>query len=206
MKKLVGFLLVLSVLFIAADFGLKASAESAATEAIDENVTRSRGTEVDLGGFPFLPSLFAGSFDRMQIDIASAWERDLLVEDIQLTLRDVELDPFEFVGGGGSVRARSLQGSGVIAEATINEVLAAERDGLDVEVENGRVMISQGEFSAPANAVVAGNRLLISAGEVVGPLEIPLPLLARGIRFNSLRAERNRLVLGADASRVTIRI
>lgn len=206
MKKLVAFVLVLLVLFVVADFGLKASAESAAAQEIDENAARSGETEVDLGGFPFLPSLFAGSFDRMQIDISSASERDLLVEDIHLTLRGVELDAFEFIDGGGSVRADSVRGSGTIAEATINEVIAAEREGLQVEVENGRVVVSQGGFSAPANVVVAGNRLLISAGEIVGPAEFPLPALARGIRFNSIRAEQNRLVLGADASAVTIRL
>lgn len=205
MKRLGIFLLVVLALFVVADFVLRGLAENAAANMIDEEVTQGGEPDVDLGGFPFLPSLFAGRFDRIDIDISSASEGQLLVEDIHLTLREVELDAFELMGGKGALRADSLRGRATISEATINDVLAADEPDLRVEVEEERITMSRGSLSAPANAVVAANRILISAGEVLEPLEIPLPTFSRDVQFTSLRSEPGRLVLGVNAARVRIR-
>ena len=205
MKRLGIFLVVVAVLLVGADLLLRAVAEGSAAKLIDKKVTQGAEPDVDLGGFPFLPSLFAGHFDRIDIDISSASEGQLLMEDIELTLRDVELDAFELRDGKGALRAESLRGRATISEATINEILSAEHPDVRVEVEDGRIMVSRGSFSAPANAVLAANRLLISAGEVLGALEIPLPNLSRDFQFTSLRPEPGRMVLGVNAANVRIR-
>jgi len=203
-KRLIVFLVVLAVLFFAADFFLRMTAERAAARLIADRVSLQAEPEVDFGGFPFLFSAVRGHFDRITIDVASAREDEIKVDDIHLTLEGVELRPLEVLGGEGSLRARSLRGRGVISEATLNRTIAGEGPDVEIEVEDGRILVTSGDLSVPANALVARNRLVFSAGEVLGPLEAPLPTLLPDVRFTSLRAEQDRLVLGAVASRVRI--
>jgi len=204
-KRLAVGLVVVLVLFVVADFAVRAVAENAAAEMIDEQIRQKVEPDVSLGGFPFLLSLLRGSFDEITVDIDSTSEGPVEVEDIHLKLTGVDLEALEVLGGRGNLRARSLRGRGVISEATLNEIASADLGGARIELEDNRVLVSRGEMSVPANAVVAGNRLLVNAGEAFGPVEIPLPAPLPEVRFTSLRAENNRLVLGVMASRVRFR-
>jgi len=204
MKRIVVMLVVFGVLFIAADFFLRMFAERAAARLIADQVSLQAEPDVDLGGFPFLLSVARGRFEEIAIDVESAREGRVSVEDIHLTLKDVEVEPLQVLGGRGSVRAGSLRGRGVISEDTLNEMIARDAPDVQIEVEDGRVLVSRGDLSVPANAVVARNRLVFSAGDVLGPIETPLPSLLPDVRFTSLRAEPDRLVLGVVASSLRI--
>ena len=205
MKRFVIILVVLLCVLVAADFLLKAAAENAASKLIDKQIPQRVEPEVRLGSFPFLLSLLRGSFDEVVIEIPEALDGKLVVEDIRLTLKDVELEALEVLAGRGNLFAKTLEGQGVISEASVNEAVADQAPGVEVELREQRVTVSKDGVSLPATAVVAGNRILIAAGEVVGPLEIPLPELLRDVQFSSLRAERGRLVLGVVATRLRIR-
>ncbi|MBW3595092.1 MAG: DUF2993 domain-containing protein [Actinobacteria bacterium] len=205
MKRLGVILVVLLALLVVADYLVRAAAENAVANLIDKRVALQGETDVDLGSFPFLLSMVRGDFDEVTIDLASASEGRLVVEDIHLTLDDVEVEPFELVAGRGNLRARSLRGRGVISEATLDDTISATDPDLDVAIAKGKIAVSRGAVTVPATAVVAVNRLLLSAGGAIGPVEIPLPALLPDVRFSSLRAERGRLVLGVTASHVTIR-
>ena len=205
MKRAGVTLVVLLCLFLAADFMLRAAAENAAAKLIEEKIPREVDPDVGLGKFPFLMSVVTGRFDEVTIDIPEAAEGGLVVEDIHLTLEDVQLEALEVLGGRGNLRAESLRGEGIVSERTVNELIAEQSPGIAVNIQDGRVNVSRDGIEVPANAVIAANRILIGAGEVLAPLEIPLPVLLEGVRFSSLRAERGQLVLGVIGSQIRVR-
>ena len=205
MKRAGVTLVVLLCLFLGADFLLRAAAENAAAKLIDERIPVRVEPDVGLGKFPFLMSVVTGKFDEVTIDIPKAAEGGLVVEDIHLTLEDVELEALEVLAGRGNLRAESLRGEGIVSERTVNDLIAEQAPGIAVNIQDGRVNVSRDGIEVPANAVIAANRILIGAGEVLAPLEIPLPALLEGVQFTTLRAESGRLVLGVIGSQIRVR-
>ena len=206
MKRLVVFLVVVVVLVTASDFLLRVAAENVVAGLVDDRITKDGEPEVDLGGFPFLFSLLEVRFDEMTVVIPEATHEEVTVEHVELTFTEVRADAFELLGGGGTVRARSVAGSGSISEADFARVVDRHFPGVTVELNDNRVTMSRAGVSASATAVVAANRILISAGEVAAPVDIPLPSLMSGVQFSSLEVYEGELVLRIEGSRVRIRV
>lgn len=204
-KKLLIFLILIGGLLVVGDFLIQARAESAAADLIDQQIPQEVEPEVDLGGFPFLTSVLSGTFDRITVSIPESAKGPLVIEDIVLTLRDVRLEPLEVLAGRGDLRAASLKGSGVISEATLNEIIAAQSPGVTVAIEQDRVFLSRDGETVAATAVVAGGRLLLQAGEILAPIEVLLPELLPDIQFSSLRATPGELGLQVTGGRLRIR-
>lgn len=205
MKRFVTILAVVAVLLVAGDFLLRGAAENAAAKLIDEQIAQQVEPQVDLGGFPFLPSVLSGRFDEVTVTVPEAEHNGLVVEDISLAFRDARLEPLEVLAGRGDLRATSLRGRGVISQEALTEVLRATDPALSVTIEPDRVAVSRDGATIAATAVVAANRILFQAGEIAPEVEIPLPELLPGIQFSSLRAASGELVLGVVGNRVRIR-
>ncbi len=195
---------VITLLLVVADYGLRAMAENAAADLIDKEVPQRVEPSVGLGGFPFLLSVLRGSFDQVTVSMPRARQGSLVVEDINLIFDDVELEALEVLGGRGTLRAESLRGSGAVSEASLNRVIDAEAPGVSATIDDDRIALSRGDVAVPATAIVANEEILIRAGEI-GPIVIPLPTLLPEIRFSSLETRRGELVLGVRALDVRIR-
>lgn len=205
MKRTFVVVVVVAALVVAGDLVLRGVAENAAARMIDEEITGDVDPDVDLGGFPFLRSVLTGTFEEITVTVPEAAQGALVVEDITLTLHDVRLEALEVLAGRGELRAASLEGRGVVSEAIINDIVGAQGTDLTVSIEEDRVEVTNGEVTVPANAIVAGNRILFGAGELVEGFEIPLPALLPEVQFSSLRATPGELVLQVLGSRVRIR-
>lgn len=205
MKRFLAVLVVLAVLFVAGDFVFRNVAQNAAADLIDEQIPQRVDPDVDLGGFPFLRSVLTGRFDVVTVSVPEAEQNGLLVEDIELTFRDVKLEPLEVLAGRGDLKAATLRGSGVITQASFSRVLQAREPALSVSIEPDRISVSRDGATLAATAVVAANRILFQAGDVAPEIEIPLPELLPGIQFSSLKAVSGELVLEVVGSRVRIR-
>ena len=205
MKRAVVVVVVLLCLLFVADLLLRAAAENAAATFIDKRIAEKVEPEVGLGGFPFLASLLSGSFDEVTVAVPQATKGLLVAEDIRLTFVDVKLEALEVLAGRGDLRAESLTGRAVISEQTVNQIVNAQAPELSVTIEDDKVVVSRGEVSVPATAVVVSNTLHMSANEVIEPIEVPLPDLIPEIKFTSLEAREGRLVLGIRAARIRLR-
>jgi hypothetical protein len=207
-KKFLIFLVIVAGLLVVGDFMLRDRAEDAAADLIDSQISQKVDPKVDLGGFPFLRSVLTGTFERITITIPEAAEGPLVIEDIELVLEDVRLEPLAVLAGRGDLRAASLGGSGVISESTLNDIIGADAPGLTVAIEKDRVLLSHEGTTVAATAYVAGGRLFVGAGEGelgVGPFEIVLPELLPGVRFASLEATPGELVLQVAGGRLRVR-
>lgn len=206
LKKFLIFVVIIAGLLVVGDFMLRDRAERAAGDLIDQQIAQEIDPEVDLGGFPFLRSVLTGTFDRITITIPEINEGPLLVEDVVLTLRDIQLEPLEVLAGRGDLRAASLRGGGGISEATLNEIVRSQVPGLTVAIQRNRVTLSRDGVTFAATAVVAGGRLLMQASELgIDPIEVALPTLLQDIRFSSLRVTPGELVLQVEGGPLRIR-
>ena len=72
MRKFVITLVVLAVLLVAADFGLRAYAESRAADAINSELGRDVQPDVSIEGFPFLLHAIQGSYPEVIMTASTA--------------------------------------------------------------------------------------------------------------------------------------
>ena len=205
MKKLLFFIVILAVVLTAGDVWLRRSAEHAAADLIDLQIPQEVEPEVELAGFPFVVSVLTGRFEEVTVAVPDVTENGLTIEDVRLVLEDVRLEPLEVLGGHADLRARSVSGAGVVSESALAAVVEQQTPDLSVSIEGDRIMVSGQGTSVAATAVIAGNRLLLRAGELV-TIEVPLPEMLPGVSFSSLEAAPGELRLEVAGGRLRIKI
>ena len=205
MKRLLLFLVIAAVALAAGDVWLRRSAEDAAADLIDLQIPQRVEPEVELGGFPFVVSVLTGRFDEVTVVVPDVTENGLTIEDVRLVLEDVRLEPLEVLAGRADLRARAVSGTGLVPESSLAAVVEDQAPGVTVSVEANRIMVSGGGTSVAATAVIAGNRLLLRAGELV-TIEVPLPELLPGVSFSALEATPDELRLEVAGGRLRIKI
>lgn len=205
MKKLFLLLVIAAVALAAGDVWLRRSAEDAAADLIDLQIPQEVEPEVELAGFPFVVSVLTGRFDEVTVSVPDVTENGLRIEDVRLVLEDVRLEPLEVLGGHADLRARSVSGAGLVPESSLAAVVKEQAPGLSVSIEGDRIMVSGEGTTVAATAVIAGNRLLLRAGELV-TIEVPLPEMLPGVSFSSLEATPDELRLEVAGGRLRIKI
>ena len=71
MRKLLITLVVLAVLLVAADFGLRAYAESRTADAVQTELGTSARPDVSIEGFPFLVNAVRGEYPQVVVTAAN---------------------------------------------------------------------------------------------------------------------------------------
>lgn len=204
MRKLV-VLVVAGVLLLAMDAGFRLVAQSAAADLIERRVGRGVDPEVGIGGFPFLVSAVRGEFDAVDVSIPRLANDGMDVEDVELTFRDVSLEPLRVVAGQGAIEAGTLRGQGRITEGNLNAAVARLVPDVELAIARDRVTITRSGSEVTANVVIAGDALVVDVGAAISPVELPLPEVLPGVVFGSVQARADALVVGIRGTDVTIR-
>ena len=205
MKRLLLFVVIVAVALAAGDVWLRRSAEDAAADLIDLQIPQEVEPEVGLDGFPFVLSVLTGRFDEVTVSVPDVTESGLTIEEVRLVLEDVRLEPLEVLGGHADLRARSVSGTGLVPERSLQAVVEEQAPGLSVSIEGDRIMVSGNGTTVAATAVIASNRLLLRAGDLV-TIEVPLPEMLPGVSFSSLEATPGELRLEVAGGRMRIKI
>jgi len=98
-RKLIVALVVLVGLFIAADFGARALAESWVSRELATSLDLSKKPGVSLGGFPFIPHLVTGDVPSISADAKDFSSNGLAFADVSLTLHRVTFSPAQLARG-----------------------------------------------------------------------------------------------------------
>lgn len=109
MKRLIIGLLVLAGLFVAADFGAAAVAESAVSREMREQLGLPDDPDVRINGFPFVTQALAGTYSSIDVSAPRLQVGDLTDVEVTAQLREVDAPLSQLLGSG----PRSLQ----VAEA-----------------------------------------------------------------------------------------
>jgi hypothetical protein len=151
---LLGVVVVLIGLLVAADRFALAYAEDRAATSLQESQSLSSKPDVDVAGFPFLTQFAASKYDKVTItadDVEVGTSRSLSIDKVAVQLHDVTTTRNLSV-----IRAKTAQADARIAYAELSRTL-----GVPVRAgSNGRlvaepsVTIAGQRFSAPVSAVV----------------------------------------------------
>lgn len=217
MKWLLRGLVVLVVLLVIADVGARVLVENLASRALASRRGFDGDVDVGFGGFPFLLHLKDRRFDTVTVEAQDVRSggfagaavdagTEVRVDSVSFEMRDVEVigkvwgdDPDRRVTAGAG------SGAATIGQPALNQLVPAQHD-LRLVLLNGSVRVTgtvpgvpqAGEQSVevPADGVtLEANELVVAAPAPLGAVRIPIPVLAEGVSFESVRVERGRLEL-----------
>lgn len=200
LKFLLFLLAVILVALFVADTIARNTAEDRVESRLASSVEAAEGLEVEVGGILFLPQLFTGGFDKVVVSMDAIERGGVTVQDVRITLRDLEFSLGDLLSNEGAVSVRGGRGRAVISEASVNEALRAE--GIQAEIElDGSASISAGGRSAEVQDIsVDESGGVVFDAPPLEPLRLELPATLERVRYSDARVRGKRLVISLDVS------
>ncbi len=194
MKWLLGLLLVLVVAFFIADFVAENTAEKRVEERLASSVENAEGLEVDVGGGLFLPQLFGGGFEEIEVSVASIKRGGLRVDDVRFVLRDVDFSLDDLTGGGGGVTVGGGRGRAFVGQESLDAALRRAGIAADIVLDDRATVTARG-VSGQVERISAEGDSLVFEAPPLEPLRLDLPDTVASVRYSGARVQGNRLVL-----------
>jgi hypothetical protein len=205
-RRLLAAVLVVAVLLVAAEVGLRLWAQSAAAATLREAFRLPRDTTVEIVGFPFLVECVTGHVDRARAEATDVPVDGLRVESVEVTLEDVRFGCLELLRGRGGVRAGEAILEGTVTERAAS-VFVQEAGfpvtlrflGPDVRV-SARIEVAGAATSVSATGplVLRGRTLSFEPEALEEDVPVPPGSLAFSVRLPSI-------LPGVSVRRVTVR-
>ncbi|OLT21765.1 hypothetical protein BJF78_33990 [Pseudonocardia sp. CNS-139] len=143
MRRLVIALLVLVGLFVAADFGSAALAESAVSRQMREQIGLVDDPSVRINGFPFLTQAVSGRYSSVDVSASRIQVGELQALDVSAQLRDVEAPLSMLLGPGEkTLVVREVEGTARVQASDVEQLL--NRAG-GIQVQDLRIETIDGE-------------------------------------------------------------
>ena len=194
MKWLLFLFIVLTAAFFVADFVAENTAEKRIEERLTASVENAEGLEVDVGGGLFLPQLFGGGFDEIEVAIVSIQRGGLRVDDVSFVLRDVGFSLGDLAGGGGGVTVGGGRGRAFVAQRSLDAALRREGVEADITLDNRATVTARGVTGQVEKISVEGDSIVFAAPPL-DALRLDLPDTVASLRYSGARVQGNRLVL-----------
>ncbi|HEX9235229.1 MAG TPA: DUF2993 domain-containing protein [Actinomycetota bacterium] len=204
-RRLLITLIVLAGLYVAADFGLKALAQSQTASTLETSLDLSKKPTVDLGGFPFLPRALGGHLDQVLLsgDDLSAGGQPL--RGVHLTLHDVRFSASALVfGRKTSVRFASSDGTADLTGQDVTDALEHAGVHVRVRLAHGNAFVSGGGIPLEVRLIPSldGQTLVLRpAVPLPVSLRIDLSGLLPDIRLHGIRLQGSIAVLTFSLAR-----
>ncbi len=195
MKFLLFLLVVLVGAFFVADTIAEDTAETRIEERLASSVEDAAGLEVDVTGALFLPQLFGGGFDEVQVSIDTIERRGLVVDDVRVALRDLSFSVDDLLKNAGAVRVEGGRGRASISERSLNATL--RREGVDVEIvlDQAATATVQRMSAEVENISVDNDGTIVFSAPPLPPFSLDLPPTLASVIYDGARVSNNRLVL-----------
>ena len=230
MRRLTRIVIVVVVLLVAADFGVKILVENLAGRALASRRGVNGSVDVSFGGFPFLLHLKDREFSSVTIeaeDVRSggfggvsdlAPSAEGRIDSVRLELRDVAVEGDVWRDDhNGAVTAASGGGTASVGGAALNRLVPEEHDvrltlledavRVTGEVPNlGTQAVEVPEDRLRLEPGAGGGALVIDAPAPIGSIAIPLPQLVEGLTFRRLDVADGRIDLTFVARDVRVEL
>ena len=192
MSKLLFFLFVLAALVVVADIAAKRYAEGRLASELEDSVAGA-DVEVDIGGFPFLPSVLSGELPDLRAQVKGFHSSEVRIELLDVTLERLRFDLSDLLDRGlEDVRARSASGTVDVPGSALDALLAEHGSPVEVSLEGDRALVA----GRPIDLAVEGATLLLEAPAPVGRIEVPLPTPLRDLSYSRVDVRGSSLELG----------
>lgn len=178
-KFLLGLFALVVVLFAAGDQWARARAEEEAERRIESNLDVRAGTDVSIGGWPFLWNAYRGNFPSVEVNIGRIEANGLTLRRLEIELQDIETSLSEILSGSsGAVRARSGRGTAVLTSDSLGGAVGARFPGL-----------------SGAEVSLDGPDLVLASSAIPEALRVRLPVFAEGLAYEEVRIEGDSALL-----------
>jgi hypothetical protein len=201
-------IVLLAALLVVGDFALRSVAENRIASAAFATLDLDRRPDVDIGGFPFLFRLARGQLPSVTLAADRVTRESVVLRDVEVMFRNVRFSIGELVAR----EDRAIQlgpGRGVASMTSGDATAAAQARGapVDIEFNPGAVTVISEDLGVEASARLAvnGSDLVIDPDGDIPPVTVPLPELAPGVRYRSVRVEEGRAVLQVRMEPLTLR-
>jgi len=205
-KILIGLVLTLFLLFLAADYVARSQAERQAGKQLAASLELGDEPDVELGGWPFLLKALGGelpsasfSADEVRSNGVSLTDVEVNVDGLQFELGDI------LAGSRDAIKVSGGDGSAVLSGSELSKVL--RREGVDAKVrltESGvRVdarrlpKALEGDIS-----IDAGNLVISAGGSTIGTVR--LPQIVDGLTYGDVTVEEEEAILSFDLGPATL--
>ena len=202
---------VLAGIFIAADFALRAYAESNVAAAIQAELQLSRQPDLTLGGFPFLPRAASGHLERVTADVGDVTvEGELSFRRVEVTLHEVSFSaPRLLFGRSTTVETERGDGTARMTGEDLTRAIQGTAPGLEVRLVDGRMILSgQGLRELAVRASI--NQGTLHLRPETGPQELAIRVdlgeLVPGVRYTRIRLEGSEAVVSLSLRRLSFQI
>jgi LmeA-like phospholipid-binding len=190
-------LIVVVVLLVAADEGVRRYEEGQVASSIQSALILSARPQVSLRGFPFLIEIAQGQIPSGQISVGTLKEGSLRYSHVHLLLLNLRFSFSQLLRGHlHTVHAVSGIGSASVTQGSLDSFLRAHGAPFSVSFKKGRALTKLGTLSAAigVSVQISDRTLQISAGSLP-TVSIPLPNLLPGLVYGSARPSDKRLIL-----------
>lgn len=201
MKKSIIILIILGILIggaVLVDIFAKGVAERSVAASIQENLRLKEEPAVSIDGFPFIINLFKGVIPKVTFEAEGIGRGAIKFDDATLVLDNVRLDAGTLISGkAGSVYVGGGHGELVMTAETFTNALHRFGATLNVDFENGSVIVSAEDLSSSGEGKLAieGRKLVLSSALSEGSISIPLPSIAEGLRYRSIEVGNGQAAL-----------
>jgi hypothetical protein len=224
MRKLLIALVVLVVLFVAADRISVAVAENQISSRIAAAYGLHDKPSVGIGGFPFLTQVATGSYTGIDVSVSQVQAGGTVVHDLHAHFTGVHASLSELLGGAGAatVTADRASGSALVTYGEIDKRLPG---GLRLRPQGKHLIVSgtvryagvrvpvsatvalgvtSGGISVtPVHVVIAGGSgLPVSASAAAFGITVPVTALPLHLKLVSVHVSSTGLRIGAAARHV----
>lgn len=211
-------LLIVVLLVVGADLGLRFVAERWLEGRVEEALTLESRPDLAIGGFPFLTQFVRGEYESVEATLEEFSFGGVRLDQVTIGLRNVAFNQADVLAGrAGTIRIREGSGTVEIGEEAFSEFLRDQEVPVSVEFRGGTVhattRIQAGGQEATATAagpiLLDGQTLVFEPREVdvEGSFGVPpaalsfsveLPPLFQGMRYQRIRVREAVLAVDAD--------
>lgn len=179
--------------------------ENAAEQRIEDGVRSAfRGKaepQADIGGGVFLLQLVRGRFGEVRIRIPKLVKHGVNINDIDLTLSDVDFPLSSVVEGQGEVNIGGGTGSGTISADALQSVVAKQAHKVQLSLERGTAtLLRRGRTLQVDEIAIKGRKITLEAPPLE-PVTLDLPPPPRGFRYDSVEVVDDGLSIAFDLRR-----
>ncbi|MGH2753628.1 MAG: LmeA family phospholipid-binding protein, partial [Actinomycetota bacterium] len=100
-RRLLIFLAVVGLLFVAADFVMRQVAEDRLAGRVGAALELEEDPRLELGGWPFVLHALDGNFPEVEVTADKLSTRGVVLEDVRVSLRNVRFELGDVVSGTG---------------------------------------------------------------------------------------------------------
>jgi hypothetical protein len=207
-KVLVILVLLLVAILGVGDFALKSVAENRIASAAFNTLELDRRPEVTIEGFPFLFRLFSGELDSVTLATDRLTREDVVLRDVEVRFRGVRFSISELIARGDSSIGLG-RGRGEASLTSEDATSAAQASGAPVTIQfsAGAVTVFSDDLGLEASARlgIQGNDLVVDPDGEIPAVAVPLPEIAPGVTYRSVRLDEGRAVLRVRMEPMTLR-